>query len=58
MNRTLGWIIGAVALTCGASEAALLPYPEPGLKYPAYSYKDTELKNYWKGWLQRFVVGA
>lgn len=58
MNRTLGWIVGAVALTCGASQAALLPYPEPQLKYPAYTYKDTELRNYWNGWLRRFVVGG
>ncbi|MBK9577757.1 MAG: hypothetical protein IPO40_11800 [Fibrobacteres bacterium] len=58
MNRKLGWMIGAIALTCGASQAALLPYPEPKFKYPSYADKDTKLKSVWSGWLQRFVVAG
>ncbi len=55
MNRKLGWMIGAIALTCGASQAALLPYPEPVLKYPAYTNKDQRLKEIWAGFKQQFV---
>lgn len=58
MNRKLGWIIGALALTGGASQAALLPYPEPVLKYPRYSEKDEVLKAAWSGWKTRFVVNG
>lgn len=58
MKRKLGWIIGALALTGGVSQAALLPYPERQLKYPRYSEKDDVLKAVWAGWKTRFVSGG
>jgi endo-1,4-beta-D-glucanase Y len=58
MHRKLGWMIGLIALICGASQAALLPYGEPKLKYPAYSNQDARLLNVWRGFKTRFIRGG
>jgi hypothetical protein len=58
MNRKLGWMIGVIALICGASQAALLPYGEPKLKYPMFSNQDSRLRSVWVGFKARFVKGG